>query len=111
MVCSGVLEVPFGPECFGGGNFAGEGATTMRKKKAVRSRTILKKHNIQDTRVTVDSESSHSKKCRSSRLKRIRQAVEGLLIRQAFLEIWERKLEYWNGACDAVGSIFEIIFS
>lgn len=83
----------------------------MRKKKAVRSRTILKKHNIQDTRVTVDSERSHSKEGRSSRLKRIRQTVEGLLIRQALLEIWERKLEYWDGACDAVGKLFEAIFS
>ena len=111
MVCSGVLEVPFGPECFGGGNFAGEGATTMRKKKAVRSRTILKKHNIQDTRVTVDSECSHSNEGRSSRLKRIRQAVEGLLIRQVLLEVWERKLEYWEDACDFVGKLLEVVFS
>jgi len=105
------LEVPFGPECFGGGNFAGEGATTMRKKKAVRSRTILKKHNIQDTRVTVDSERSHSNEGRSGRLKRIRYAVEGLLIRQALLELWERKQEYWDGACEVVGKILEFIFS
>ena len=83
----------------------------MRKKKAVRSRTILKKHNIQDTRVTVDSERSHSNEGRSSRLKRIRQAVEGLLIRQALLEIWERKQEYWDGACEFVGKLLEVIFS
>jgi len=105
------LEVPFGPECFGGGNFAGEGATTMRKKKAVRSRTILKKHNIQDTRVTVDSERSHSNEGRSSRLKRIRHAVEGLLIRQVLLEIWERKQEYWDGACEVVGKLLEVVLS
>ncbi|MHC8305409.1 hypothetical protein [Pseudomonas sp. PB3P13] len=83
----------------------------MRKTKAVRSRTILKKHNIQDTRVTVDSERSHSNKGSSSRLKRIRHAVEGLLIRQALLEIWERKQEYWDGACEAVGKLLEVVLS
>lgn len=111
MVCSGVLEVPFGPECFGGGNFAGEGTTTMCKKKAVSPRTVLKKHNIQDIRVNVDSKRPHSNEGQSSRLKRIRQAVEGLLIRQVLLEVWERKLEYWEGACDFVGKLLEVVFS
>lgn len=83
----------------------------MRKKKPVRSRTILKKHNIQDTRVTVDSERTHNNEGKGSRLKRIRQAVESLLIRQALLEIWERKLEYWDGACDAVGKLLEAMSS
>ncbi|WP_434580477.1 hypothetical protein J3P95_16465 [Pseudomonas sp. Z5-35] len=83
----------------------------MRKMKPVRSRTTLKKHNIQDTRVTVDSERSHSNEGKGSRLKRIRQAVEGLLIRQALLEIWERKLEYWDRACDAVGKLLEAMSS
>lgn len=83
----------------------------MRKKKPVRSRTILRKHNIQDTRVTVNSERSHSKERKGNRWKRIREAVEGLLIRQALLEIWERKLEYWDGACDAVGKVLEAVSS
>ena len=83
----------------------------MRKKKPVRSRTILKKHNIQDTRVTVDSERSNSNEGKGSRLKRIRQVVEGFLIRQLLLEIWERKQEYWDGAYDVVGKILEVIFS
>ncbi|QQQ52331.1 hypothetical protein JJQ97_09005 [Pseudomonas syringae] len=83
----------------------------MRKKKSVHSRTILKKHNIQDTRVTVDGERSHGNEGRSCRLKRIRHAVEGLLIRQALLEIWERKQEYWEGACEFVGIILEVVLS
>lgn len=83
----------------------------MRKKKPVRSRTILKKHNIQDTRVTVDSERSNSNEGKGSRLKRIRQVVEGFLIRQLLLEIWERKLEYWEGACAALGKFLEVVLS
>ena len=83
----------------------------MRKKKAVHSRTVLKKHNIQGTRVTVDSERSLSNEGSSGRLKRIRQAVEGLLIRQVLLELWERKQEYWDGACEVVGKFFEVILS
>lgn len=83
----------------------------MRKKKPVRSRTILTKHNIQDIRVTVDSKRPDDNEGRSNRLKRIRHAVEGLLIRQALLEIWERKLEYWEGACEFVGKILEVVLS
>ncbi|MBC3346886.1 hypothetical protein HU811_09600 [Pseudomonas sp. SWRI196] len=83
----------------------------MRKKNTAHSRTILKKHDIQDTRVTVESERSHRDKGRSSRLTRIRYAVEGLLIRQALLEIWERKQEYWDGACEVVGKLLEVVFS
>lgn len=112
MVCSGVLEVPFGPECFGGGNFAGEGATTMFLfKKAVRPRTKLQKHDIQDTRVTVESKCSLSKERKGRRLKKLRQMVEAFLIRQALLEIWEHRLEYWEYASEAVGTLLEVIFS
>lgn len=46
---------------------------------------------------------------RSSRLKRIRYAVEGL--DAAFLEIWERKQEYWDGACEVVGKLLEVVLS
>jgi len=55
VVFSGVLDAPCGPECFGDDNLASEGSTIMRKKKTVRSRTILKMQNMQEIHVTVDS--------------------------------------------------------
>lgn len=111
MVCSGVLEVPFGPECFGGGNFAGEGATTMRKKKAVRSRTILKKHNNQDTRVTVESRSFPDKKGKGERWKAMLREVRSFLIRQLLIDVWNNRQEYWEAACEVASKIFEVIVS
>ena len=110
VVCSGVLVVPFGPECFGGGNFAGQGATTMlRLKKAAGPRTKLQKHDNQDTRVTVDGPDPKKDRKKGNWLKRLRKAVEAFLIRQVLLEIWGNRLEYWEYVCDAMDMLFGLI--
>jgi len=110
VVCSGVLVVPFGPECFGGGNFAGQGATTMlRLKKAAGPRTKLQKHDNQDTRVTVDGKESKKEGGKGNRIKRLRDVVKELMIRQALLDLWDNKLEYWEYACDAMDKLLGLI--
>ncbi|HDS0929693.1 hypothetical protein QQ994_19045 [Pseudomonas asiatica] len=79
----------------------------LHMKKAASPRTKLQKHNNQDTRVTVDSQDLRKEERQGGRLKRFREALEAFLLRQAILELWENRLEYWDKVCDFVNTIFE----
>ena len=81
----------------------------LRVKKAAGPRAKLQKHNNQDARVTVDSKDTKKKRRKGNHLKRLRKAVEALLIRQVLLDIWENKLEYWEYVCDAMDMLFGLI--
>lgn len=83
----------------------------LRLKKAASPRTELRKHDNQDTRVTVDGKDSKNERGAGSRFKRFREAVEAFVIRQILLELWENRLEYWEIACDVASKILEAIGS
>lgn len=83
----------------------------LRSKKAVDSRIELQKHNIQDTRVTVESSCSHGEKCKGKRWKAIRQWGISFLLRQAIIELWEHKLDLWNWTYAAIEKILEVFAS
>lgn len=81
----------------------------LRSKKSARPRTKLKKHNNQDTRVKVDSKDSKRKRGKGGRIKSICEIVKAFVIRQALLELWGNRLEYWEFVTDAVGKLFGLI--
>lgn len=81
----------------------------LRSKKSARPRTKLKKHNNQDTRVTVDSKDSKRERGKGSRIKSIREIVKAFVIRQALLELWGNRLEYWEYVSDAMGKLLGLI--
>lgn len=83
----------------------------LRLKKAASPRTELRKHNNQDTRVTVDSKDSKKERGTGSRFKRFREAVEAFVIRQILLELWENRLEYWELVCEFVNKVLEAVGS
>ncbi|WP_028693800.1 hypothetical protein [Pseudomonas cremoricolorata] len=81
----------------------------LRSKKAASPRTELQKHNNQDTRVTVNGKNSKKERGNGSRIKRLRDVVKELVIRQALLDLWENKLEYWEYVCDAMDKLIGLI--
>ena len=83
----------------------------LRSKKAGGPRTKLQKHNIQDTRVKVESPCSHCEIGKGERWKAIRRGLESFLIRQALIELWARRQEYWEGACAVMGKLLEALTS
>ncbi|CAI8975755.1 transposase [Pseudomonas donghuensis] len=83
----------------------------LRSKKVASPRTELQKHDNQDTRVTVDSKGSRKERGKGSRIKSLCEAVKALVIRQALLELWENRLEYWEAVRDAAEKLFEVMTS
>lgn len=83
----------------------------LRSKKAARLRTMLQKHNNQDTRVAVEDQCSRCKKSKGERWKAIRRGLESFLIRQTLLELWENRQEYWEHACEVASKLFEALGS
>lgn len=83
----------------------------LRLKKAARPRTELKQHNNQDTRVTVDNQDSKKERGKGNRIKRLRDVIEALVIRQVLLDVWENRLEYWELACDKADELIEVLTS
>lgn len=83
----------------------------LRSKKSARLRTELKKHNNQDTRVTVDNQDSKKERGKGNRHKRLRRVVEAFVIRQVLLDLWENRVEYWELFCDKAVEFFEVLTS
>ena len=83
----------------------------LRSKKSVRPRAKLKKHNNQDTRVTVDSRSSPGKKGKGELWKATLREVRSFLIRQLLIDVWKNRQEYWEKACEVASKILEAIVS
>jgi hypothetical protein len=83
----------------------------LRSKKAGGPRTKMQKHIIQDTRVTVEIQGVHSEKGKGESRKVIRRGLESLLVRQALIEIWSLRYEYWEGACKFLGKLLEVLAS
>ncbi|OOW03395.1 hypothetical protein MF6396_10375 [Pseudomonas sp. MF6396] len=81
----------------------------LRLKKAAGPRTKLQKHDNQGTRVTVDGKESKKERGKGNRIKRLRDVVKELVIRQALLDLWENKLEYWEYVCDAMDKLIGLI--
>ena len=79
----------------------------LRSKKAARSRTKPRKHDNQDTRVTVDIRDSKKKERKGNRSSSLCETVKSLVIRQSLLDLWENRIEYWERVCDFAGKLFE----
>jgi hypothetical protein len=79
----------------------------IHRVKTAGLRTKLKKHDIQDTRVTVSGTRSTRGKGSSDKAKSIKQCFEGFLIRQALFEIWSNRYTYWEDVCETAGSFWE----
>lgn len=79
----------------------------LRFKKAARPRTMLQKHDNQDTRVTVDGQSSQDKKGKDEKRKTLLSDLRSFLIRQLLIEAWKNRQEYWDYVCEVVNKILE----
>ena len=77
----------------------------FKSSKAARPRTKLKKHNIQDIRVTSKCTGSAFKKSSNEKQKSLMNAIESFLVRQALIEIWSNRHIYWEDICELAGML------
>lgn len=78
----------------------------FRQIKAARLRTKLKKHNIQDARVTVDCTRLDCNKSGSEKSRSIKNLLEAFLLRQALFELWSNRYVYWEDICEFAGMLW-----